>query len=226
MLEKLEKTIKATELKRKALFEKRKPIDEQLRKLSEKLDDLRERKAELQVAEMKAENFVPTPGNWFSPKELELVLLGETNSMTLYRHADWLMINRFNYAFARDGYCPETGQTVFRVSLVKGNKERTKLVKDAILFMLPHIKWRTKDSYDCDVDPFIRFDIFEHNLSANGNSYDLVYTADKHWCIQTRWRKDLYPSLEAALDYIEENLWYERIDSNGRATSYDEDEDY
>lgn len=225
MLEDLEKRISSIELEREALFEQRRPIDERLHELYEEQKILREQKAELQVAEMKAENFVPSNGNWFSPKELELVLLGETNSMTLYRHADWLMTNRFNYAFSRDGYCPETGQTVFRISLVNGNKERTKLVKDAILFMLPHIKWRTKGRYDEEVDPFIRFDIFEHTLSAGGSSYDLVLNKDKVWTIASRWRTMEFPSLDAALDHIEENLWYERMKPNGKTTSYDEDED-
>ena len=175
---------------------------------------------------MKAENFTPSSIKFFSEKELELILIGDVKSMTLFKYADNLMASRFGYAFSRSGYVQETDQTMFKISLVKGDKTRTKLVRDAIVYILPHLKWRTKDNYGRELNPQeIRFDIFEHNLSAGGRSWDLVYTSDDKWNISGRWDKQDFPSLEAALEYIENNYWYERLDKKGKPTSYDEDEE-
>lgn len=219
--------ISKLEAERQTLFELKRPIDEKLGQLYKDLDALRNLLGEVQVEEMKAENFVPSYGNWFSEKELELVLIGDHKSMTLYKYAEHLLVSRFDYAFARDGYTEETGQTKFHIALVKGDKKRTQFVKDAILYFLPHLKWKTKDRYDGVLDVAEkRFVIFEHNLSANG-TYDLIYTQDDKWSISRSYhRKDEYASLDAALQYIEENLWYERLGRNGKVVDYSYDEEY
>lgn len=224
MLEELQKNLQTLELHRAMLFEKRRPIDEELSSNYEKLTKAREQLAEARVAEMKEENFAPSPGNWFSEKELELILMGETNSMTLYRHSERLLQNRFNLAFSRYGYCPETEQASFRIALKKGDSARTRLVQDAIVYMLPHLKWRTKDRYDRELSHHqIRFHIFEHNLCEGGRSFDLVYTTENKWYIEERWSKKEYLVLAEALEYIQENLWYER-DEGTSSSDYDDDD--
>lgn len=223
----LQNELENLENERKELFALRAPIDEKITSNYEKIKELREQIAVIRVDEMKAENFVPSAGNFFSPKELELVLVGDHNNGTLYGYAEHLMQDRFGFAFSRYGYCHETGQSSYKIALVKGDSERTNLIKNAILYFLPHLKWRTKDGYDRDLTPHqIRFDIFEHNLSAGGRSYDLVYTSDDKWYIEERWRKTEYPTLDAALVFIENNLWYERKKSDGSKSSplWDDDE--
>lgn len=224
--ENIDSSIEKLKEEQKSLWEEKKPIDERLSVIFNELKVLNDQKGDILIAEMKAENFVPSYGNWFSKKELELILIGNVNSMSLYRYAEELLTSQFNYSFARDGYLQETGQTQFRIALIKGDKQRTSLVKDAILYMLPHLKWRTKDRYEA-VLPVAekRFDIFEHNLSAGGSSYDLVYTSDDKWLIAERWRNVDFDSLDLALNYIENHLWYERLQENGKTTSYDEEDD-
>lgn len=209
------------------LWEKQRPIKERLHTLYEEMEQVKAELAKIEIEEMNAEGFVPTHGNWFSEKELKLVLIGDVRSMELYRHADHLLSSRFGFSFARDGYCSETEQTKFHIALTKGDKELTKFVRDVILYFLPHLKWQTKGRYDCDLEvPEKRFDIFDHNLSAGGVSYDLVYTQDDKWIISGSYRRhEEYASLEAALDYIEQNLWYERLNKDGKRTSCSEVEE-
>lgn len=202
-----EAEIKALEDKRSALFALRKPIDAQLDENYNDLKAMKELYGEYRVAQMKEENFQPSHGNWFSDKELELILTGEPGSTTEYRHAERITRDRFSGAFCNHGYVAESGQTVFRIALVKGNGARTALVRDVITYILPHIKWRTVDGYDRKLAVLEkRFHIFSESDSGYRN---LVYRQDNTWSIDSRYPGSKYESLDSALAYIEANLWYE-----------------
>lgn len=110
------------------------------------------------------------------------------------------------------GYFPNLQQRCVHIGLYKGAPELTAKVAAGLKEILPALKTQTYDVGDDEVEGVL-FDIFEEFLSEHG-IFRLVVSKDsgKSYITKTtygtvRLVKD-FPTLDEALKYIENNLYY------------------
>lgn len=200
--EELEAEITKLEAERQDLFKQKEPIDALLVKKYKEIERLQEIKAKIKLAEPMTDD-----------EKLAYFLEADDTSNAKYNAAQ-------EYFRALDvmssGYRRDTMQRAITITLTKGSEESFIKTKAAVEYILPALK--------ADEDGNRRFDILEHTCSAGGTSYDLVIHADGTATVSSgRWNTNKPTTLDKALRYIQENVWYESVSEEDKDS---DDDDY
>ena len=128
------------------------------------------------------------------------------NARYKYRGEQINKIGLSNSCFFQD-----TQQVQIKVTLTNGNLKQLKQTKKALEKVLPYIKF-TKNGYK-------RIGIMERSCSANG-IYELFVSKGIQYLINkiTYGREEIlkrYNTLDEALQYIYDHLYYNRVDAKG-----------
>lgn len=185
-IKKLELKIKANEDRRIELNKLRKPIEKEMVRLYKINENLRNKMDELKIGSKKTD--------W------EFILQADYHESFVH--------NRFrseklcSIGLRNLGFNSETEQTCIQIAMIKGDKVQFDKVINGLNIVIPFLK----DDKNGD----LKIRIMEESLSYH-SSYSLVINRkDKTFkvCRNNRSIKG-FDNLEAAIAYIQENLWYE-----------------
>lgn len=176
---------------RESLFELKKPIDEKLHKTHNQLDRLRNQLSNLELKETRTE------------EETLIYFLTENDDegMAKYKARDKYL---YDLGLGRSGYHREIQQANIQIGLTYNDSKKLEKVLTSLEKVLPHVK-PLEDGYK-------HISIIEHNLSQYGSYYLLI--KDGEYKIASSYRDiSKYKTLRKALEYIQEQLWYDGRDN-------------
>jgi hypothetical protein len=194
----LEAEIARLENRRQELFKQKEPIDAELVSAYETIQKLRNKVGKIELAGLAEEGSIAYH-------------LDMTNDSGV-RHS---AASKFfqDMGVMSSGYRRDTMQRAITITMTKGSEksfEETKLVVEAII---PYLKEGE--------DGVKRFDILEHTCSAGGTSYDLCIHQDGTATVSSgRFDRAKPTTLDKALRYIQENVWYESVNPEDKDYDY------
>jgi len=206
----LEAEIAKNDAKRDELFKAMAPIERKLTRLYNANKRHRERIAKLKIE--KAKNSKRT--DW------KYVLMADEGSQHYHYQVEALR----SIGLSRSGYCQETMQTIIQVGLIKNDPESLKTTLAGLRKVLPHIEMGHEDK---DGNPYKYIDIRERTLSAGGVYFLAINEeVNKYAVMKTTYghteEKISFDTLKKALTYIQQYVWYERVNERGERTDRDE----
>lgn len=199
--EELQAEIERLETRRQELFKQKEPIDAELVSSYDTIQNLRDKVAKIELAGLAEDGSI-------------IYHLDMTNDSSVRHSAAskfFQDMGVMSFGFRRD-----TMQRAITITMTKGSEESFTKTKAAVETILPYLKEGE--------DGNRRFDILEHTCSAGGTSYDLVIHTDGTATVSSgRWDRQKPTTLDKALRYIQENVWYESVNEEDKENYYDED---
>jgi len=194
-IEELSLQIKANEAKRVKLDRQKKPIEKEMVRLYHVNQKLQNEIDKIKTASEKLD--------W------AFILECHINDSTV--HHDYRNKILSSLGISSCGYCMATQQAAIQIAMTKGDPENYKRILLGLQTVLPHLKSDKEDE--------IHIHILERNLSAGGSWSIAINREESTFDILHSDRsRAVFGTLEQALKYVQENVWYQAECSHDEAS--------
>lgn len=191
----LELQIKANEDRRSELEDRRseldklrEPIEKEMVRLYEANEILRNKMDNLKIS--------------FSENDWGYILQKKHYDSSVHRNFQEEKL--FEIGLSTFGFNSETEQTCIHIGMIKGDKDQFEKVMNGLNIVLPFLK--------DDKNGELTIHIMEESCAADGIYTLIINRKEKSFAIyiNSHFRKS-FNTLEAAVLYIQENLWYKKL---------------